>query len=650
MKIKNYLLGFTALALAASAGYAQTDQERERIIKDYDQTELQAISQKSRAFFNQRHNQAMDYAKNNNIPTVITNEDGSKSMLHHMDDLGNLIYYKSSSIDGAISIGVDKLWPEGSLGLQLEGEGMLGGVWDGGKVRETHELLSGQVTLSDAANIYESHGTHVAGIMVGKVLEGSGYSNFATVARGMAYKGHALTFDWNDDLGEMAEEASEGLLVSNHSYGLDLSQVNNPLVYIGRYDYTSRMVDNMMYYAPKYMVVTAAGNDRGYGNPNPADGGYNLLGGQMTTAKNDIVVAATGKVLNYTGPNSVPIASFSSWGPTIDNRVKPDIAANGTEVVSSVAYKLVAGTFQPADDGYSADSGTSMAAPSVAGAIMLLQELAADLNDGEYLDSATIKALIIQTARQADNNPGPDPRYGWGLMATDLAAELLIDAHNEGNSFYEVVTLNNSNSSYVRHVKATDNNLKVTMVWNDPAGNVQQGSNPPPVLINDLDMRITDSQGNVFYPWRLGATYTSTAKRDGDNAVDNVEVIEVQNAIAGEVYKIEVTHKGTLTRGKQDFSIVASGTETMGLDSYLLQGLEIYPNPAKDVVNINLQKPGNKVNVAIYDMNGRLVISEKFTGVTTFEESFDISRLNTGIYFVKIDSDGKKISKKLIVK
>src|SRR5699024_4703011 len=122
--------------------------------------------------------------------------------------------------------------------------------------------------------------------------------------------GNVISFDWNNDIREMVEEGSDGLLVSNHSYGVDLTQFPNPEDIAGRYDDVSRKVDNLTYNIPYFTVVTAAGNDRGHQNPIPSDNGYNLLGGQMATSKNTIVVAAVGKVPRYTGPNSVNMSSF----------------------------------------------------------------------------------------------------------------------------------------------------------------------------------------------------------------------------------------------------------------------------------------------------------------------------------------------------
>src|SRR5699024_7807612 len=152
-----------------------------------------------------------------------------------------------------------------------------------GKVRATHELLDGKVTQKDNASEYDDHATHVSGIMVGKKLN----SGQAILAQGIAYKAHLDAYNWINDMSEMTSAAQAGLLVSNHSYGIDLDQVQDPNSFFGKYGPKSKNTDNIAYLAPNYTIVNAAGNDRNAGY-NPGDGGYNLLAAEMSTAKNDI--------------------------------------------------------------------------------------------------------------------------------------------------------------------------------------------------------------------------------------------------------------------------------------------------------------------------------------------------------------------------
>lgn len=632
MKFNKTTLIAVIIAFVAIQAFGQTDQQRKNIVKDYDLETLDELSNQFEETYQREKQAAFKYARQQNLPLVVENEEGVKSYLFRMDRHGNLNYITTAGKADARTIGTDKLYPGGGLGLSLEGEGMKVGIWDAGAVKTTHELLSGKSTQRDEGQGENpNHATHVAGIAAGKQLDGG----FGANARGMAYKANVDGYDWFSDFSEMSTAAGEGLLVSNHSYGIDLSQVSNVNLYLGNYDEISMSADNLAYNAPYYSIVTAAGNDRGYGY-NPSQGGYNLLGGWLTTAKNTIVVAAVDKILMYMGPSSVNMSNFSSWGPTTNNRIKPDISAQGVDVYSSTANT---------NTSYDYYNGTSMAAPGVAGSLLLLQELSAELNNDEFLKSATLKAIMIQTALAAEETPGPNPRFGWGLFSSEGAAQLMLDNHEGENAFYAEESLNGEQSTYSVTVKANgEGEVKATIAWTDRAG---------VDLMNDLDMRITNNQGTEFYPWRLDpADITGPALNNGDNAVDNVEQVVVSDAVEGQEYTITVTHKGNLTSGKQDFGIAATGIQSapMSVESHELTGVSIYPNPALNYVNIELEETAGKVSLDIFDINGRKVMQENIGVISNTTHNLDISRLNAGVYFVKIEADDKIKTEKLIVK
>lgn len=613
--------------------FAQTAEQRKEITKDYDQKKLTELAEGFSKKFESEYSKALDYAKFHRLPSVFTDEKGATSQLMRMDEHGNLLYRKTMNVDAGITIGADKLHPGGGMGLELTGAGITAGIWDGGRALLSHELLADRIILKDGSPNFGDHATHVAGTMIGAKLNGTTSSK----AKGMAYEAELNSYDWFDDLSEMTNEASNGMLVSNHSYGLNLGAVNLPMMYLGVYNDYSSASDALAYSAPYYSIVTAAGNDRDE-NYNPADNGYNLLGAEFTTAKNTIVVAAVEKVLDYTGPSSVVMSYFSSWGPTKDNRVKPDISADGVLVISAI---------QTGNTAYGYMSGTSMASPGVSGGIILLQDLASELNQGKYLKSSTIKALIVQTARQADEVPGPNPRYGWGLMNVADAAQLMINSHENSGSYYEEVDLNNNASYTKKIVYSGEGELKATIAWTDPAAPGQNFGNTNPVLVNDLDLRIKDSSGNTYYPWRLANSYDAPPLNDGDNVVDNVEQVVVSNPVQGEEYTITVIHKGSLVNGHQEFGIAVSGSEPLSVNSHELKGVMIYPNPASDIVNISLENSYDQVEVTIYDLTGKKVMKQTLNKELL---KVDTSKLNTGVYFMEISSEGKQATKKLVIK
>jgi hypothetical protein len=265
----------------------------------------------------------------------------------------------------------------------------------------------------------------------------------------------------------------------------------------------------------------------------------------------------------YTGTGSVSIAGFSSWGPTDDGRIKPDVVAAGVGLTTPVR--------NPADPNnpyyYTTNaSGTSFSSPSAAGAVGLLVDLRTRLvQEYPYLAS-TLKGLLIHAADEAQTR-GPDYRTGWGLINADTAAELVqADFDAGGKQFIKEVTL--LDGDYVEFaITATGSvPLKVTICWTDPAGGAQPLQLDPTnrVLVNDLDLRVIGPSGTTNLPWVLNPASPSNAATTGDNYRDNVEQVVITNAIAGTQYVVRVTHKGILVNDagqptSQDISIIISG-------------------------------------------------------------------------------------------
>src|SRR5690606_6289659 len=107
-------------------------------------------------------------------------------------------------------------------------------------------------------------------------------------------------------------------------------------------------------------------------------------------------------------------STFSSYGPTIDGRIKPDVTGVGVDVYS---------TFP--DDNYQGGyNGTSMSCPGVSGTSALLYEHFRNLNSGQNPFFHTLKAALCNTARDLGNK-GPDFSYGYGRIDGDKAAEVL---------------------------------------------------------------------------------------------------------------------------------------------------------------------------------------------------------------------------------
>jgi subtilisin-like proprotein convertase family protein len=560
--------------------FSQTADQKKAIADSYDQELLNNLALEYSRTFKEDFEYAKAYAAENNIPVTIEKENGGIAVLHKVLEDGSLLYTSTSNEGAGITVRANRLYPgaTGTLDLELEGEGIVIGVWDGGFVLPSHELFEQRVQQIDNATGLSSHATHVSGTIMGSGTPQGGS------AKGMAPKATLLASDFDNDLGEMTPQAAAGLLLSNHSYGIPAANVS--VGFLGSYSNGARALDELLFNTPYYTPVYAAGNDRNSGF-NSNDNGFDLLTGNKNS-KNNIVVAAVNTVSNYTGPNSVVMSGFSSWGPSDDGRIKPDISAKGVNTFSSVANS---------NNSYSVFSGTSMAAPSVTGTLALLQELHGNIH-GNFMKSATLKALIIHTALEAGPTRGPDARFGWGLLNAEAAAETLL---NEG--FESLIDENSLSNSEIYTKTVTSNGIDpliVTIAWTDPPGNVQTTEDDlTPRLVNNLDVVLEDEGGNLFYPWTLIPGLNDVqAFRATLNNVDNVEKVEV-DAPSGN-YIIRVTHRGgSLVNGFQDFSLIATGISE--------SDFTFTPD--------NFRKESCSNQVAQYDFN--YVSSTNYNGPTT---------------------------------
>lgn len=158
------------------------------------------------------------------------------------------------------------------------------------------------------------------------------------------------------------------------------------------------------------------------------DNGYGV--GEPACAENCIAVAAhrADGVKPNGEPNPGVLASFSSHGPIIDGRHKPDVSAPGVDVVSSIssytdeAYVTVMSyTYAARNYIWAKMSGTSMSGPAVTGIVALM------LQANPNLTPYQVRDILCKTARNDANtgllhdNDSISDRWGWG-KADALAA------------------------------------------------------------------------------------------------------------------------------------------------------------------------------------------------------------------------------------
>jgi subtilisin-like proprotein convertase family protein len=539
---------------AISIVNSQTKEQAEQLIENYNISEIKLLRNKLFEKQTAEYNRAVEWAKANNWPLISYLDDGGIEEIYKLGPNGLPLYRKTDNVAAAISTRTNFLNAGGGLGLNLDGQNMTARIWDGGTVRRTHNGFGGRVeTIDDSfGTSYSQHATHVTGTIIA-----SPWNSTSLSIKGMASLAVARTFNWTNDESEALDEVLEGMLVSNHSYGVPVTNNGNtlPSWYIGSYVQDSRNWDEITYLAPYYLPVFSAGNGgNNNDNADPIAFGYDKLVGDKVS-KNVLTVAnAQDATINPNGTlSNVQINSSSSQGPTDDRRIKPDITGNGTGVLS------LAGN----GDSFTANlSGTSMSAPNVTGTLLLLQQYHADLTNS-FMKAATLKGLACHTADDA-GQIGPDPVFGWGLLNAKKAAETLRD--NGLNSWVSENTLNQG-GTYTMTVSSdggVNNPLIASVTWTDLPGEANNGQREANdlfrSLVNDLDIRISRNN-TTFFPWKLQNDPSLPAVRNGDNNVDNVEIIKIDNPIPGE-YIITISHKGNLFNGKQDYGLVLTGIKS----------------------------------------------------------------------------------------
>jgi len=554
--------------------------QKRALVDDSQKSKLEQLAAEWQQEFMVKKAKAIEKAVVEGWPIRGELEDGT--VYEIVDYEGNLPEYRITNNTGAArSVSTNHLHPGGSSGLNLSGAGMIVGEWDGGATLLTHQEFGGRAIQRDGATSLSSHATHVAGTLIGAGVRAD--------AKGMAPEAILWTHDWNNDNAEMASAAADGLLISNHSYGSisgwargdwsesglqewhwwgDVAVDEEEDLKFGWYNTAARQWDLIAENAPYYLIVKSAGNDRndnGTTNHKVRQGsqwvasnafrqrdggtdGYDCIP-TNGNAKNILTIGAVNKIANgWSRPSDVTMSSFSGWGPTDDGRIKPDLVGAGVGLLSSNSS---------GPTGYNSSSGTSMSGPNVAGSLILLQELHERLY-GKFMKASTLKGLAIHTADPAGVSDGPDYRFGWGMLNTAKAANVLNDPLY--NKVMETTLKNGEELEYIVYADG-ENPVKITISWTDPAaqasGNVLNDRNLK--LINDLDIRLISSSDEeiVFMPYILDPANPNAPADTGDNFRDNMEVINAGVIEAGE-YRLVVTHKGNLRNGAQDFSLIIS--------------------------------------------------------------------------------------------
>lgn len=411
----------------------------------------------------------------------------------------------------------------------------------------------------------------------------------------------------------------------------------------GTYLLQDASTDAYIYANPDFLNLYAAGNE--YSSRTIRNPGI---------AKNVLTIGA---MLNST--NSTQIASFSSRGPTLDNRIKPNIMApgDGTNLWAGLWSANGAGT-----SGYKGMSGTSMATPATNGAIGLIRQYllagfypsgAANTSDSiKYQSAALLRAMTMVSA---DPNVGytiPNSNVGWGRIDVD---SVLFFAGNSRNLIIIDDTI-----GVTTGVSITDSfivnsaiPLRVCMAWTDTAAS--SGANS--TLVNNLHLELTAPSGTYY----RGNQYSGGQSSSNPSSWDNINVEECAriNSPQMGVWYITVIGQNILN-GPMGFAYAVTGDITFnpGIEentNTYVPGTRIsnFSTITKDKLHLEIYIGSTTdLNVRIFDLTGRVVdalINRNMSqGTHKIDKPIDLS---CGVYFVEIDAGGlKQIDKLLVIK
>jgi hypothetical protein len=400
--------------------------------------------------------------------------------------------------------------------LGYDGSGIMIGHNDAGLLGE-HMDYKGRLQQVGSSSSSSTHGDHTAGTIFGA-------GNINPDAEGMApgAEMYYTLYPGNLNNADNIYTTQNARLTSNSfSNGCNAGYTN-----------FTRQMDQDAFDNPNMLHVFSAGNngtsDCGYG----AGSGWGNVTGGHKIAKN--VIATANLVRNDN------LAGSSSRGPASDGRIKPDISAVGTQVLSTVD--------DPADNSYDRFTGTSMACPGITGALAVLMEAFKDHHNGQEPNGTLLKGMLLNGADDL-GRAGPDFFYGYGRVNTRKAYQMVA----QSQYFQDSLTGSADSSQFSINVPAGTKELKVMLIWADPAASTAASR----ALVNDLDLTLSDGT-NSYQPWVLNPypdadSLDDPATRSRDS-LNNIEQITLQNPSAG-TYTASV-EAFNLPQGPQSFYLV----------------------------------------------------------------------------------------------
>jgi uncharacterized membrane protein len=453
----------------------------------------------------------------------------------------------------------------------LDGSGEMIAITDTG-LDQNHPDLTGRVagTLTQfgldpsPADTNTGHGTHVAITVAGN---GTGNVDARGVAPAANIVMYALEHDPTGVFGrigsiyDMLRDAEQKTArIAVNAWGLNGNY--------GQYTADARSVDVFVRDRSDLTPVFSVG-DRG------AQGASQVT--SPGTAKN---VLAVGASTTGAGGTEVPgqVANFSSLGPALDGRIKPDVVAPGVGVCSGLAEEArfpagpdcLTGTHAGGNAYYMSLSGTSQATAVASGVAALTREFIREQVGVNSPSSALVKAVLINGAEDMGAPDIPNALEGWGQVDLERTVMPMNGATPLDTFVDDTSALNPGYALLYSFDLNPGHGVDITLAWTDEAGSANTAQNQPR-LVNDLDVTLQGPNGELY----LGNVFSNGHSTTGGSSdtINNVERIRIDagslpDSLEG--WTVRVDHKQGTT---QRFALVVAAVAT--------------PTPQADLVVFN---------------------------------------------------------------
>jgi len=485
----------------------------------------------------------------------------------------------------------------------LTGAGVVVGVSDVGPVANQHIDHKDRILVDNSIGGLQSfsyHGNHVLGTIGGAGIMNEQYKGIAT--------GSELIFSPINTLHNSYYIDNNNMVLTNHSYAAVLV---NGSEYGGKYTSHPTLTDQRIQMNDQVMEVWAAGN---------SDQGFQSLANGYNVAKN--VLTVSGSSISQT--IGVFRSASVSMGPTLDGRIKPEVCANFKNYSTN------------SENNYRSATGTSMAAPTLTGALALLYEHYRNLNNGDDPKSATLKAIVANTADDYGNE-GPDYKWGFGNLNLNKSLKAIT------NTRYIESTIGQfENTTHSLTVPSNVKQVKVMLYWHDKYGTPNCSTN---CLVNDLDLNIISPNSSNILPLILDPSDPDAIATNGVDRLNNIEQIIIDNPNPG-IYDINI-NGFVVPFGDIDYSIAYEFiTDEMEI-TFPFDGEKLISNAKYHIIWEDHIAESNTYNIE-YSSNGgsswnmieQNYLIEAFASRTYY---WDLPALNTDKLKVRISSNGRVV-------